>query len=393
MLSTHIDPFVAFCKDLQIPGCEVHLYKGPNTFGGTFAYDNPFFNALAAADEATWWDTENTYFLAGVRKGLQKRAADSDVLMRNMFTLDFDIRKELEKIKPEGVQYIEHPIYKGGDPMERAVSQMGEHIIGLLEKHHYWKNFRYVVMSGNGMHVHYFGTPVAVNKERWAAGMKIVFANVAEITPIPPDFCCGNAGRIMRMPGSWNVKDPLNKKPVEIVVWNEGVLLPDLDIIMADGQRELDEAKERRSAELKEFETKHPSGESPVIDLINQIPIEQVAAQLFAGIKVRMIKKDGGLRFADEKGIERGFFKHHQYNIIVHEGTSLFPPPVSKGYNCLGLCKVVLGITTPEAVDWFSERSTPVRMARDSEKAAWAAENGRKEILNFEDTLSHTSHV
>ena len=197
MLSCHSDPFTAFCRDIQIPACEVHVYRGPNAF---------VFILQEGAMLPEWWDTENTYYLSGVIPGVRKRAADADVLWRNHFTLDFDVRKELEK-------ELGSPISKG------TFDSSVEAILSALDQKGELDKARYVVNSGNGIHVHYFGEATKVVKEEWVAGMKSVFEYFAGICPIPPDFGCGNAGRIMRLPGSWNVKQK-PKLPVDFIVWN-----------------------------------------------------------------------------------------------------------------------------------------------------------------------------
>ena len=375
MISTHIDPFTAFCKDLHIAGVDVHLYRGANTFGCTL-------EEMMTDELPGWWDKENIYFLAGVNPGIRKRAADIDVRWRGMFTLDFDIRKELPKMTqgPEG-QF----------PTDDAQMQdMAEKIIVALEKDPMWGRFRYVVMSGNGMHVHYFGEPAAVVKEQWVAGMKNVFEEIAKITPIPPDFGCGNAGRIMRMPGSWNVKDPTKKKPVDVVIWMPGYSLPPLQFVQERGIVALSRQQDIQQAKKQEF-VEAGGRESDLIELINSIPIEQVVAQLFAGMHVKQVKKDGGMRFADEKGEERGFFKHHQYNIVVHEGTSLFPPPAGKGYNPLGLVKTVLKLDAHSAIQWFCERSAAIRTAQQQEKEEWLEEHNSQHVFDMKAELAETA--
>lgn len=375
---------MAFCKDLRMYGCEVHLYRGPKEFGCTLEEIDGDNIARIINDGLTWWENENVYFLAGVKPGIKKRASDSDVKWRGMFTLDFDIRKELPKMTqgPEG-QF----------PTDKAqLEDMAEKIIASLEDHPTWGKFRYVVMSGNGMHIHYFGEPVEVDKEQWVAGMRDVFDEINTITPIPCDTGCGNAGRIMRMPGSWNVKDPANRKPVDILGWMEKHSLPNMAFVQERGAVAVARRNERKEAERVAFESKHPTGESTVIDIINLIPIEQVVCQLFTGLEVRAVKKDGGMRFADGQGVERGFFKHREYNIIVHEGTSLFPAPEGKGYNCLGLAKTVLNCTAREAIEWFAERSTPVRVADIEDRERWAKENETHEVAFIAESSQETNN-
>jgi hypothetical protein len=210
--------------------------------------------------------------------------------------------------------------------------------------------------------------------------MKDVFDEIAVITPIPPDFGCGNAGRIMRMPGSWNVKDTAKRKPVTIVLWNPDAAVPPLAFIQERGRVAIDRQNQRKEVEMREFEEQHSDGRSGVIDLINSIPIEQVVQQLL-NCYVRARKKDGGLRFADDKGIERGFFKHQRYNVVVHEGTSLFPPPRGVGYNCFGLAKVILGCSAKDAVEWFCSRSTKLRTVQQRDQDEWTDRRRRDDLL------------
>lgn len=385
MLSTHIDPFAAFCRDLQLLDCEVHLYRGPNAFGA-------ILDKNMLPQEMPWWDTENVYFLAGVRPGMAKRAADADVLQRGMFTLDFDIRKVVEERSPitKIKETFTLPHREKPYTMAEYVEERANDIIEALDKDTLFKHFRYAVLSGNGLHVHYFGAPVTLNgdKEAWTAGMKELFAQVNKITSIPCDTGCGNAGRIMRMPGSWNLKDPANRKLVDFLCWQHDehmrgeTCFPMIEVLVL-GRDALRKQEEAKAAAQAEFSAEHPDGRgSNVIDLINSIPIEQVIAQLFPGLRVCAHKKDGGLRFADEKGTERGFFKHHQHNILIHEGTSLFPTPEggNKGYNPLSLVKTVLSLTAAEAIAWFAARSTPVRAERDREQAEWAAGHAAKAV-------------
>lgn len=367
MISCHPDPFAAFVRDLQLPGCEVHLYKGANAFGMTLT---------PVSKPPVWWETENVYFLAGVRPGLKKRAADADVLKRGMFTLDFDIRKEMEK---EGIAV---------DGQEDIVT-VAEAILEALEPRPMFGKMRYAVLSGNGLHVHYFGPPCDVVKEEWGAGMKDLFDEVETLTPVPPDHGVGNAGRIMRMPGSWNVKGG-GKKPVTFLVWNRDATLPPLSCIQERGRVAIARRNERVAAEQKQFEATHPDGSSDVITMINAIPIEQIVTQLPLGCKVSQVKRGGGLRFADAQGTERGFFKHSKFNVIVHEGTSLFIPPNGVGYNCLGLVKVVLGLRTHEAIRWFEERSPEIADTAKQERVAWARRCADQEAKAF---LSPVSHV
>ncbi len=267
-----------------------------------------------------------------------------------------------------------------------SLAVVANNIIECLLRDPLWSRFRYVVMSGNGMHVHYFGEPCAVVKEQWVAGMKDIFEAIAGITPMPPDSGCGNAGRIMRMPGSYNVKGGIAQaKPVTIDIWEPLANLGPLQFVQERGKMILARQEEVKAAERAEFASAHPDGGSDVIDLINEIPIEQVVQQL-TGCTVKNVKKDGGIRFIDASGVERGFFKHAQHNVIVHEGTSLFDPPSGVGYNCLGLVKAIQKCDAATAIAWFAERSARVRELRQAERAEWIEEHQSHEV-SFIDSI------
>lgn len=383
MLSTHPTAFSAFVNDLQMFDCEIHIYREANTFGAAIGIDMD--DAPRMAEGAlNAMENNNVFFLAGVKPGIRARASDSDVHWRNMFTLDFDIRKELDKKFPnnEGVFIVQEGMTRMNK--EEAFSFMANEILNQLDAHPTWQRYRYVVMSGNGMHVHYFGEPVAVVKDQWVAGMRDIFDEINTLTPIPCDTGCGNASRIMRMPGSWNVKG--EKKPVEIIGWFATKSLPPLGFVQERGALAIARLAEKRAKERADFAAREDGGTCDAIDLINQIPIEQVVAQLFPGVRVAREKKDGGLRFCDEKKVERGFFKHKEFNIIVHEGTGLFAAPEGKGYNCLGLVRAVNGCSTREAIEWFSAKSAAVRAADAADREQWAADHAAKEIA-FIDSL------
>ncbi len=177
------------------------------------------------------------------------------------------------------------------------------------------------------------------------------------------------------------------KKPVYFLRWKRGAVFGDMKFVQEQGAAQIEVANAKKEAEKAEFAESHPEGGSDVIYLINRIPIEQVVSQLLQCAPKG--KRDGGMRFIDGEGKERGFFKHHEYNVIVHEGTSLFPPPSGVGYNCLGLVKAVMGFGAKEAIAWFAERSGPVREAQAAERSAWIKEHAAKEVAFIDSYFSN----
>ena len=369
MISCDPEPLAAFVHDLQIEECEVHLYDGPKAFGCLLTEENYRFAIQR-------FGTNDLYFLAGVRPGMTARAADADIVKRGMFTLDFDVRKALIK--------------RGEEPIEEKMLSTMEKILNELTEHSPWGNFRYAVHSGNGLHVHYFGTPVPMEEDVWSAGMREIFEEISSFTTIPADTCMQNAGRIARMPGSWNIKGEENRKlwkPVYFLRWNKDATVGDLRLVMEKGAARTKREESTKEVQRKAFEDRKGTG-GDLFTIINEIPIEQVVHQLPLGCPNEKRKRDGGIHFYDAKWGMAAFFKHKEHNVIIHGGTSHFAPPVGKGYTCLGLVRTVLGCTTREAIAWFAEQSVRVREEMEREKKEWIQEQRRQEADTFLRSLS-----
>lgn len=130
---------------------------------------------------------KNVYMLAGVKKGLQGRAKDADIIEKNYMAFDFDLLKD-----------------KGYSPEQIKVELMAATDF-LLAESSSLKNILAVVFSGGGGHI-YYRTPLIRDFKNWRGVYKQAMAALEKTTGWKADGACQNPGRIMRLPGSWNVK-------------------------------------------------------------------------------------------------------------------------------------------------------------------------------------------
>lgn len=146
---------------------------------------------------------KNIYMLGGVRKGLLTRAKDSDVCEKNYMAFDFDLLKD-----------------KGYSP-EQIKQELKDATAFMLEENSPFKHILAVVFSGGGGHI-YYKTPIVKNFTNWRFFYKQAMAGLEKLTGWKADSACQNPARIMRLPGSWNVKRQPEIK-TEILYFNPDV--------------------------------------------------------------------------------------------------------------------------------------------------------------------------
>jgi archaellum biogenesis ATPase FlaH len=146
---------------------------------------------------------KDVFFLGGIDpQQKKKRASDKNVIWKNHFFIDLDIRSQEKEITDNDIREL--------------TAWVGEALIvegGALGK------WRYIVFSGNGLHIHYFGDPVEIQSiEDWKNGLKGLLMEAKRILKIDPDSGCINPARLCRCPGSYNNKNGAHKL-VEILEW------------------------------------------------------------------------------------------------------------------------------------------------------------------------------
>ncbi|PIR48109.1 hypothetical protein COU80_06065 [Candidatus Peregrinibacteria bacterium CG10_big_fil_rev_8_21_14_0_10_55_24] len=189
----HLESFI---KDVQMPNCIVQAGQAMRVMEIVTPENyEQFLQAHSTLD---------LYFLGGARNdlGLQ-RAKDADILMKNSLFFDCDIRKT-------DVDISDGQIKEAADGIEEQ-----------LRNHPVLGQWRYIVFSGNGLHLYYFGDSIQITSaENWKGGMNTFIDKLEQATEMKFDRACTNVARIARLPGSFNCKST-ERKLVEIVKFQD----------------------------------------------------------------------------------------------------------------------------------------------------------------------------
>ncbi len=231
MNSSSPDNYQTFISDLQIPGCVVQAGMAM-TVEKHLTLEN-FAEYIEANTH------KDLYFLAGVNPARDKlRARDMDILMKNHLFIDLDLRKKESSIT------------------DTEIKEIGYSLPETLATHPILSQWRYISFSGNGLHIHYFGDPVAIDTpESWKTGMENILRVFTQHTGIQVDSGCTNAARICRIPGSWNNKGGRHTKDEILLTQSE--MKVDMNVIQNFSE---ETAKEPERGESSITEKKWKNG-------------------------------------------------------------------------------------------------------------------------------------
>lgn len=150
---------------------------------------------------------KDIYFLEGVKESKAGRASDTDITHKNHFFIDFDLRTN------------------NPDISDKEIEEEAFYWTVIFAQNDFLKKWRYIVFTGNGLHVHFFGDPVSISSaEQWKAGMQLFLQEAKKVTDEEPDTSCVNVSRVCRLPGTYNNKNG-DHKLVRILYHNpEGTI-------------------------------------------------------------------------------------------------------------------------------------------------------------------------
>lgn len=314
-----------FYEHLEIPGTAVQV-GGVNNIIRTANHGENF----AFAHIASNIKDKDLYFLGGIRPGVTDRAKDDDIILKNYIVLDFDIRETLKK---KGLECDEH--------------QMAIEATGIREylRHFYeLKDFSYSLLSGNGLHIYYFGDPVKIqDKEIFKLGMKRVIEMTAQC-PVRADSACINPARIFRMPGSINHKNGAN---YETQLIDHGFKKSNLINLVIQYGRELKLEQEVNSENNKSPKENQSDN---IFTAINKLDIAPIVCERFNWeCKDRKFYDQGSTKpkacFVSEKNSA----------LLIHGGTDHINP-VQKGFNPFQFVELVYGLSKSGTINWFINR-------------------------------------
>lgn len=100
----------------------------------------------------------NFYFIpADIREPITRRMRDDDVVATSTFFIDIDIKENLKE--DEGQE----------EQTEEQVIEYADWIKSFLEQSQTFKQWRYIIFTGNGLQVHFIGSKINTDgkKNQW----------------------------------------------------------------------------------------------------------------------------------------------------------------------------------------------------------------------------------
>lgn len=326
----HIKNFIG---DIIISGCVAQISTLNHVLG--IAKSDADVSSIVSQNQS-----KDLYILGGVNPEKDGRAADDDVLQKNYFFLDFDIRN----------YYLKK---NNADVSDQEIKNLGGYITEKLSAHEHLQNWRYMIYTGNGIHVYYFGDPCKIeNKVWWSDGVDLLMQDAYKITGIEPDTGCKNVGRISRLPTSYNNKNGAHKL-VEFLAYQDKKF--PIEIIQKLG-------KDRQDARQKEQPHQDFNPEKPH-DLINEIPIAQIVSEL-TGWRV---DRDGRHFLGHDSTKRKACFVSDKGNFLVHGGTDHLPQNMD-GFSPFEFVRHQLNLSAAETFNWFNKKYPHVMAATKRER-------------------------
>jgi hypothetical protein len=330
-----------FFSDLGTPGCLIQL-GSENTILKTL--HNPYPGEL---EQFTKFHAgKNLFFLGGVTDNAKMkfgRAKDDDIALKNYFYIDFDVRKahpELtdDQIKSETwMQYVKEILNGLGAP---------------------YSDWRYVVFTGNGLHIYYFGNPVKVeDKNAWRHGLGAFMTEIETALGESIDRACINPARIARLPGSENCKSK-DRKLVEIIDHQDKTI--DMDKMLKAGKALSDAAEQDAKSKKSSLENQFPD-KGDVYNRIQALPVGRLMCNLMGWQLM-----DNAKNFVDSTGDRKAPFVSPKGNFIVHGGSPHLPPS-NTGYSPFELVKAIKKYDNHQTFLWFRQNYSEIRKL-DEEK-------------------------
>lgn len=297
---------------------------------------------------------DNIYFLSWVKEWLDKRAGDDDIVSKNYFCIDLDIRNQCdfevtdEEIKKEWMNIAENLI---------------------KEDNMLWL-WRYIVFSWNGLHIYYTFEEKSFDKEVYAQWVESVYEDWDNFwwdKIYKSDRACKNLARILRLPWSVNQK---NWATVEIIA-EQGTdckynIQQRWETRIAEIQEEKEREIKKRAEEYEEkmkldmliqwkkYESNQESTQD-LFDKIDAIPAYIVSEKLLPQFKFANNNKNF---LSDNPNWNKftAFYYKPDYNAIFNWGSRHYNFwETGSWYSPSVLVKNHLWLEWKEVVRWFRE--------------------------------------
>lgn len=340
MQNSHLEQFLS---DISIPGLITQV-GSENTVIDTFDGKESVKNLLVRFEALTTICDQNMYFLGGVRKDRGKdRAADTDIDQKNYVYFDFDIRKAQPELT------------------DAEIKDIGKWLIDVLSTDSLLSQWRYIVFTGNGLHLYYFADQplLILDQKKWKMGHRVILRKLEELTGMELDASCTNIARIARLPGSQNFKSN-PPKDVEIL-HHQASHCQWLSQLEGLGEAETTKIEEENRLKAQKMTTMFPLM-TDTYKAIQAIPIDNVVTRLFGW------ESDGKHFFEPGSRKKSACFVAENENYLVHGGTSHIPSS-QVGFRPFELVKEVKKLENSSVFQWFKDQYPEVREISNKEKS------------------------
>ena len=281
------------------------------------------------------------FFLGGVNPDRgDERARNEDVTMKNNFVIDIDLRSK-------------YPDMTDDEIVEDAGWLKNE-----LDNSVLFRDWSYIVFTGNGLHIHYIGDWVTT--EDYPDGVGELYRIFEQEFGLPVDFACKNTARILRLPGTFNNKRGEHKL-VRVLYEQERKtsLLESLPIFAMDARLAAQEKIEaKKSAPLGD---RVVTGDNPLVDEINRIDMGELVARHF-GFEHR-----NGKFYEPGDPDRKGFYIGN--GGVLYPGGSHHIPDDYAAYTPYLFIKTMHSFDAKQTFDWFRDHYPEIdRFAADQDE-------------------------
>ena len=266
-------------------------------------------------EEAFANKTEDIGYLKWVRADFDyskwKRAWDEDILEKDFFVVDVDMRNNYEEAqKKKGLKKWEYE-----DVTNEEIIIEWKNFIKTLELDNelFWE-WSKVVFTGGGLHIYYFWTERYIAPEVYKTWVKAIYNmwNDYFWTILwKADDACKNIARLLRLPWSINQK---NGAKVEILAERKKIskLFNNIEKYAKIEQKRQDKLKQERLKQIEE-QLKNFNWDNEFYLKINSIPAYQIAELLIPDFPFNWKKN-----FKNNKNWLTGYWYCADTNTIVN---------------------------------------------------------------------------
>lgn len=268
---------------------------------------------------------ENIFFVSWVKKWLTaqgKRASDDEIVEKNSFFADIDLRANIKKLT-------------GNIITDKEIREHREIIKKKLSTDDLLSEWVACNFSGNWLHIWFFGKPITVSKEIYKEAVKSMYDRMKALFPndpqYRPDYACQNISRLCRLPGSFNYsrRDKYWLEPCKVVTfdfqeWIESSCIRDFPKIAEEASQRAVHHIEKYKHSAKWIKRDINVGVfSDTFDAINKIPILEVLAEI---LPQWSLAPDGKNFIGGNNNDYKWCFLLPQENVIIHQGTPHLSP-------------------------------------------------------------------